>query len=561
MLGRTVVFLLYISLFIGNILPQSAAQQPAELAELELITAKSAGWVFAIGQTPKLVWRDCEAATRLGLDSNVKIRWFDREFVEADSPSHAGRWLALVDQPTAEFGPFRRGFTFLAIPPELDSKKAPNLEIEFPKYEQPETWPVWNEHREEVERVAKDLLFRGLLDNQHSAVLLANILESPVRDRPARFLESSRVANARTHLQLQARIFPDLMHQKTLAPPYKLPQPAAVLHLAAPESVGVSPAAKQRIDDYCRQWQSATQEPFVVLIAQRGVIITHEAFGMDDRGTPIPLDYRCWIASLTKTVTGIMVSQFLDQGLMELDWPLQRIFREYPDDPNIVPTVRQCLNHTAGLSTTNDFGGMLQPQLENHVLNGLNSNRPGSAYAYSGLGFELVAKAMERITGQTANDLYQTHLFEPLGFGDVILGNAGSDAHLTAWELAVLGQWLANRGSYGDLKFISPDTFASLLPRPLNLPGVEEYGVGLNWIRHSKPGRPDKSSDPNDWLFSGETIGHGSMSGCILIVDLERQLVIVQARREYRDADNRWWKDFFPLVIRALDGDGDLSYK
>ena len=58
--------------------------------------------------------------------------------------------------------------------------------------------------------------------------------------------------------------------------------------------------------------------------------------------------------------------------------------------------------------------------------------------------------------------------FGPLGFGDVPLTNASSGASLTARELGILAQWISNRGSYGDLEFISPKTFEKLMPENLS---------------------------------------------------------------------------------------------
>jgi CubicO group peptidase (beta-lactamase class C family) len=76
----------------------------------------------------------------------------------------------------------------------------------------------------------------------------------------------------------------------------------------------------------------------VTLVARRGVIVTHEAFGCDAKGKPISRDYRCWAASITKTVTALLFSQVLDQGLIELDDPLSVVFPDYPKDDSCVPT-------------------------------------------------------------------------------------------------------------------------------------------------------------------------------------------------------------------------------
>lgn len=147
-----------------------------------------------------------------------------------------------------------------------------------------------------------------------------------------------------------------------------------------------------------------------------------------------------------------------------------------------MPTLRQCFTHTSGLTGHSDFGGMRNSHFESVILNAIDVNRPNQKHAYSGQGYELVAKAMEIVSGKCAVRLYVEHLFRPLGFGDVPMGNASSDGHCTAMELAILAQWIANDGSYGRLQFIRPETFNQLLPEPLQVAeqgNVVEEGIGL----------------------------------------------------------------------------------
>ena len=316
----------------------------------------------------------------------------------------------------------------------------------------------------------------------------------------------------------------------------------------------MSPDAKAKIDDVCRAWAEDTGEPFVTLVARRGVIVTHEAFGRDPSGQPIARDYRCWVASITKTVTAMLFSQFLDQRLIALDDSLSTVFPDYPQNDPHVPTFRQCFNHTSGLAGHGEFGGMRNPHLENVILNGIDVNEPNVKYAYSGLGFELAAKAMEIVAGKSAVRLYDEHLFRPLGFGDVPIGNASSDGEFTAMELGILAQWVANRGSYGPWEFITPETFDRLLPEPLRVPDhgfVEDEGIGLHWIRHAKPGAPPNSKRAEDLLFSPRTIGHGSFSGCIFVVDPEQQLVITQVRKQSGPRSAEWSARFFQTIAAA----------
>jgi CubicO group peptidase (beta-lactamase class C family) len=293
----------------------------------------------------------------------------------------------------------------------------------------------------------------------------------------------------------------------------------------------------------------------VTLVARHGVIVLHEAFGHDPNNRPVGLDYRCDVASITKSVTGILFSQFLDQGLLGLDDSVATVFPDYPRDSVHVPTFRQCLTHMSGLSGHGDWGGVRNPHLENIILNGIDVNEAGKEYIYSGMGYDLTAKAMEIVAGTSALHLYREHLFRPLGMGDVPMGLASSGGRFNALELGTLAQWVVNRGSYGELEFIAPETFETLLPElyALRYPGVpDEGGIGIHWKRIPKPGAPAGSTRSQDLIFSPHMLGHGSLSSCIFLADLDLGLVIAQIRKTAGPRYGEWSLKFFQAIADGM---------
>ena len=529
--------------------------QRASFQSQELIPSHSGNWVFQVGKTPRLIWRDVDEIRRLGGAVDIQVRWFDSKLMEAKEPDKPGRWMAWVEGKAPNDTPFRRAFTFFAFPKKIVPGYVPDLTVKLPNFPGPDTPPAWAEHQFEFDRAGRDLLTQGLINSEQGAILMAGIAESKRLGRPKRFVESTTVVNADYHLALKLKLQGLAERVKQVRPARKLKKTAPVLRRDLPEKAGVPQDAKNKIDKFCQEWVKATGEPFVTLVAKEGTIITHEAFGKNSQDKPIDRSYRCWLASITKTVTALMVGQMVDQDLIQLDSPLSSVFPNYPADNRHVPTFRQCLNHTSGLSGHGSFGGMNNPHLENVVLNGIDINEPGKAHVYSGLGFDLVAKAMEIVSGKSAVRLYHDALFEPLGCGDVVLKNASSDCELTAMELATLGQLIANQGSYGDREFISPKTFKQLLPQSSKVTdnGGTVHGLGMHWIRHRKPGTKANSNNPDDLLFSQQTVGHGSFSGCILVIDLEQQVVIVQVRRKFGEEDSQWWNRFFQVIAEAID--------
>jgi CubicO group peptidase (beta-lactamase class C family) len=508
--------------------------------------------MFTPGDPPAIVWRDATEAERLGFNGSLRVRWFNANLEEASVPAEPGRWMAYVDGTAPNQMPFRRALTLYARPPFFLIYHPPDLRASLPHFPGPVPIDVWEEREQELAQFSANALLQAVNDSQAGAILLAGLSESKALGRPAKFVETVATLNDERHLALKLRVEGLEDRVRTLRLSRRREAPAYALRISPSREAGFEDDAKTQIDKVCREWAEDSGEPFVILVARRGVIITHEAYGSDAQGQPVGTDYRCWVGSITKSVTAILFSQFLDQGLIGLDDSLSAVFPDYPAGSPHVPTFRQCFNHTSGLTGHGDFGGVRNPHLENIFLNAIDVIEPNVRYSYSGNGYELAGKAMEIVSGKCAVRLFTEHLFSPLGFTDVPIGNASSEGHFTAWELAVLAQWIANEGSYGDLEFIRPATFQHLLPHALTVAdaaGVTDEGIGMHWIRMP---RSEPSQDEQGRLFSSRTVGHGSLSGCIFIIDLDRQLVIAMARRHTGIRYGEWSSRFFQTVVDSM---------
>lgn len=531
------------------------AEQRQRFQSQELMTAKHGGWILSPNTVPRIIWRDVDEVRHLHGDVDFRVRWFDADLNEFPQPTHPGRWMAAISGTAPNGTPLRRALTFFAFPPDIASGSSLDLKVDLPNFPGPQSPPPWREREQEIVKLLSGLVGQALISSEQGAILLAGLYESKTLGRPARYTESASVMNDEHHLALKLKQLGLQDKTRSLRPLRPLDTPATELRTGTPAQAGVTADAKARIDALCQAWADDSGEPFVTLVARRGVIVTHQAFGHDGSDAAVPLDYRCWVASLTKTVTALMFSQFVDQGLIDLNAPISSVFSEFPKNDPHVPTFRQCLTHTSGLSGHGEFGGMKNPHLENIVLNGIDVNEPNSRYTYCGLGFELAAKAMEIVAGKSAARIYHDHLFDPLGFGDVVLGNASSDDEFTAMELAILAQWVANEGRYGTLEFISPQTFELLLPQPVRVADggyTQDEGLGLHWMRHQRSGIGPGDESKKQTLFGPRTLGHGSFSGCVFVIDPEQQLVITQVRRNTGARHAQWSPKFFQTIADTI---------
>ena len=139
---------------------------------------------------------------------------------------------------------------------------------------------------------------------------------------------------------------------------------------------------------------------------------------------PLPDGARFFVYSITKTLMAAITLQLVERGAVVLDRALQEYLPEYPVEAPV--TVRQALNHTAGLP---DYGGLpeyaaavrehpgnawsSEEFLDRTLANGLLFS-PGEGWAYSNIGFLMIRLLIERVTSLSLRELVARYICEPL---------------------------------------------------------------------------------------------------------------------------------------------------
>lgn len=111
--------------------------------------------------------------------------------------------------------------------------------------------------------------------------------------------------------------------------------------------------------------------------------------------------------SLSKPVLAAVALRLQSSGDFDIDRPLAEMLdsdRPTGEGANEI-TTRHALQHTTGLTNWRFEAGESLSTLA----------RPGAAWNYSGEGFVLVQRALERMTGTGFEALAQRHVFEPAG--------------------------------------------------------------------------------------------------------------------------------------------------
>lgn len=176
--------------------------------------------------------------------------------------------------------------------------------------------------------------------------------------------------------------------------------------------------------------------------------------GHGDRGDGATPDadtvYR--IASCTKSVTAATLLTLVAEGRVSLDAPITDVVPAFsavtlPTTDAPVPTLRMLLTMSAGFPTDDPWGDRQESITDDEldaVLRGglLFDTVPGTGFAYSNLGYALLGRAVQTVTGQPFTRVASDVVLRPLGLDDTVF--AASDArgfvvtgarrHDTVWE-------------------------------------------------------------------------------------------------------------------------------
>lgn len=261
---------------------------------------------------------------------------------------------------------------------------------------------------------------------------------------------------------------------------------------ASPESVGMSPERLARIDDMLKAAVEEGQVPGIVaLIARKGKIVFHEAYGMADTpaGRQMKKDDIFRIASQSKAITSTAVMMLWEEGHFRLDDPVSKYipafknpqvlqhFRYADTSYTTVPaareiTIRHLLTHTSGLGygvidgderfkmiyakagITDLF--TTEPVTIEESVKKLAAlplhHHPGEKYTYSE-GLDVLGYFVEVISGMSFSEFLQTRLFQPLGMDDTgFYLPASKGGRLVKVQQKVEGEW-----THFPVTFYDPD--------------------------------------------------------------------------------------------------------
>jgi CubicO group peptidase (beta-lactamase class C family) len=356
------------------------------------------------------------------------------------------------------------------------------------------------------------------------------------------------------------------------------------LRPGTPEEAGMSPARVENLRRLGAKWAEDAITPAVImLVARRGVVVLHEAYGRltpDTDSPPLRPDSIVPLTSVTKPVTATCVMMLVEDGLLGLNRPLQEYIPEFQGDGKANVLVHHLLTHTSGLTDEAvlevmdergiDLRGHRQAASFDEYLERLTaicdtplSRPPGEEMSYSNFGYQLLGELVRRVSGQPLEIFAPTRVFEPLGMKDTLYppdfgdkerartvvreGSTGrisapeagatpvaergaGSLHATALDLAILGQTFLNGGTYGGARILGRAAVHEMtrnqvpgVPASLGDESHREASWGYGWGVRGDEHWTNFSAT----LDSPDSFGHSGVIGITFAIDPERETVLV----------------------------------
>jgi uncharacterized protein YbbC (DUF1343 family)/CubicO group peptidase (beta-lactamase class C family) len=363
----------------------------------------------------------------------------------------------------------------------------------------------------------------------------------------------------------------------------------AALPDAPPATLGFDAGRLKRIDAVIDRAIEHGEVPgAVVLVGRRGAIAYARAAGqraVEPKPEAMTRDTVFDMASLTKPIaTATSVLILLDEGQLRLTDRLVRFLPEFDNHGKSPIIIDHLLRHRAGFVPDNSLADYKDgPDATWKRIAELELvSRPGERFSYSDVGFLILGRLVERVSGRSLDAFAEEQIFDVLGMNDAhfrpvepsrrpatpieriapsqretprgqmlrgivhdpraralggVAGHAGLFA--TADDLAIFAQTLLNSGvGPNRRRILSPLAVRTMIDTGTTPKGQRR---GLGWDVETT------YSTPRGALFGPSSFGHTGFTGTSLWIDPETEtFVVILASRLHPDG-----RASSPTALRA----------
>lgn len=184
-------------------------------------------------------------------------------------------------------------------------------------------------------------------------------------------------------------------------------------------------------------WYDPENPGAALLILRDGEVAYEGAIGVESTITrrPISLHSPFDLASISKQFTAYSIALLVERGQISLSDDIRRYLPEMPDYGTTI-TVQHLLEHTSGLRDWDGLFGLAGTNIEDGISTddvlamaarqSVLNFTPGHEQRYSNTGYVLLAKIVERVTGEPFDQWTRANVFVPLGMRDCSFSGAPS---------------------------------------------------------------------------------------------------------------------------------------
>ncbi|HSV30580.1 MAG TPA: serine hydrolase [Atribacteraceae bacterium] len=160
-----------------------------------------------------------------------------------------------------------------------------------------------------------------------------------------------------------------------------------------------------------------------VVIVNNGEVVFQEGFGFRDVENALPVTEQTifGLGSSTKAFTATLLMSLVENGILDLDWPIRQYMPFTLGDPFTASliTARDLLSHRSGLPRF-DMTFLFNPELSrDELLDKLRYMMPvlglRTTFFYSNYGYAVAGILYEEISGQTWEEGIRSRIFQSLG--------------------------------------------------------------------------------------------------------------------------------------------------
>lgn len=323
-----------------------------------------------------------------------------------------------------------------------------------------------------------------------------------------------------------------------------------------PASIGMDAERLAHINEVVEEGLQRGRMPGCVVLVGRSDGIAHfKSYGFRQllpKKVAMTNDTLFDLASLTKPIaTATSIMTLIEKGKLNLDDRVAKYIPEFSAEGKGQVTIRQLLTHQSGLIADNSLRDYAQgPEEAYRRINALKLTAAESPkFTYSDVGFIVLGKVVEEVSGSSLHKYSQQTLFKPLGMSDTgylprrelkqraavtekrdgrwmqgevhdprafALGGVAGHAGLfsTAEDLA---KFAAAMLVVGDNAVLKSETMTLMTADTKTSGGIR----GLGWDKKSV-----YSSNRGD-LFTSKAFGHGGFTGTAIWIDPGQDLFVI----------------------------------